>query len=193
MFRVQSFVEQSGRVRRSLRERCVIGCVTLVFLFTWACIVSALGFCLKLYCLLEMSVRTVCRKSAEKVCNMLELCLCLNCVNLSKGRCGLLRGWEEGLEQIQRWRTPMAWWQEKRLVYPRLYELMMKRLCIPASSATCERIFSKTGQLLGERRNRLSAKHVNELIFLHVNLYSFIEQYQPLFLFNYFSKWFILL
>lgn len=43
----------------------------------------------------------------------------------------------------------------------------MKYLIIPASSAPSERIFSLTGQVLSERRSRLSAENVNSLVVLN--------------------------
>lgn len=71
---------------------------------------------------------------------------------------------------LPRTQNPLKWWEEKRFVYPRLYQLMKRRLCIPASSTPCERIFSKTGQILTDRRNRLKAKLVSQIMFLHVNM-----------------------
>lgn len=71
---------------------------------------------------------------------------------------------------IKRSHNPLTWWEEKKHIYPRLYQLMKQRLCVPASSTTCERAFSKAGQLLMERRNRLKSKYVTQIIFLHVNM-----------------------
>ncbi|XP_064468547.1 zinc finger BED domain-containing protein 4-like [Ornithodoros turicata] len=65
---------------------------------------------------------------------------------------------------------PMTWWSERKSLYPRLYELTKSRLCIPATSVPCERIFSKAGQIVTERRNRLSSKNVQRLLFLNANM-----------------------
>lgn len=46
-------------------------------------------------------------------------------------------------------------------------------LSVPATSVPCERIFSKTGQIISERRNRLSHNKVEKIIFLNANLKHF--------------------
>jgi hypothetical protein len=33
-----------------------------------------------------------------------------------------------------------SWWNEKKALYPRLYTVMKKRLCVVATSVPCERI-----------------------------------------------------
>lgn len=71
---------------------------------------------------------------------------------------------------LKRDKDPLAWWEDKKTVYPKLFQIVQKRLCVPASSAPCERVFSKTGQLLTERRNRLKSKNVSQIIFLNYNL-----------------------
>ncbi|KAG7453376.1 extracellular calcium-sensing receptor-like, partial [Solea senegalensis] len=52
---------------------------------------------------------------------------------------------------------PLAWWRMCSPVFKNLCEVMKKRLCIVATSVPSERIFSKTGQIITGRRNRLSA------------------------------------
>lgn len=52
---------------------------------------------------------------------------------------------------INRKECPIKYW---RYTNNRLKELAMLYPCIPASSVTSERIFSKAGQILTERRNR---------------------------------------
>lgn len=71
---------------------------------------------------------------------------------------------------IRREEDPLLWWSQRKNIYPKLYELVKKRLCIMATSVPCERIFSKTGQIVTERRNRLKSSKTSEIIFLHVNL-----------------------
>jgi hypothetical protein len=41
----------------------------------------------------------------------------------------------------------------------------MKYLCVPSTSVPSERIFSKAGEILSKKRNRISVKHLNNLIF----------------------------
>ncbi|CAH1107397.1 unnamed protein product [Psylliodes chrysocephalus] len=71
---------------------------------------------------------------------------------------------------IDRHEDPLLWWFQRKNIYPTLYELVKKRLCIMPTSVPCERIFSKTGQIVTEKRNRLRSSKTSEIIFLHVNL-----------------------
>ncbi|XP_039298299.1 E3 SUMO-protein ligase ZBED1-like [Nilaparvata lugens] len=64
---------------------------------------------------------------------------------------------------------PLIWWQQRKLIYPNIYKLMVERLCIPASSVPCERIFSKAGQVLIERRSRLKGTKVSKMLFIQYN------------------------
>ncbi|KAL0195455.1 hypothetical protein M9458_009027, partial [Cirrhinus mrigala] len=57
---------------------------------------------------------------------------------------------------LPRTSDPLAWWKRCSPVYKTLSEVMKARLCIVATSVPSERIFSKTGQIISERRNRLS-------------------------------------
>lgn len=65
---------------------------------------------------------------------------------------------------------PLMWWKERKSVYPRLYELAMKKLCIVGTSVPSERVFSKAGQVVTEKRSRLSGEKVNQIVFLNMNL-----------------------
>lgn len=71
---------------------------------------------------------------------------------------------------LKRTLNPLEWWNQRRGVYPRLYKLVLKRLCIPATSVPCERIFSKAGNTLTEKRNRLTSKNLSMIMFLNHNL-----------------------
>lgn len=71
---------------------------------------------------------------------------------------------------LARKQDPLAWWKERKLVYPRLYAYMLKRLCIVATSVPCERVFSGAGQVLCSRRTLLKHNKVSKLIFLHGNM-----------------------
>ncbi|KAJ8892105.1 hypothetical protein PR048_004685 [Dryococelus australis] len=66
--------------------------------------------------------------------------------------------------------NPLDWWCDIKCLYPRLYELVQWWLCIIPTSVPCERIFSKAGQMLTERRNCLSSSKKSELLFLHSNI-----------------------
>ncbi|CAH1958100.1 unnamed protein product [Acanthoscelides obtectus] len=75
---------------------------------------------------------------------------------------------------ISRKADPLLWWKENKNLFPSLSDLMKRRLCIPATSVPCERIFSKSGQIITERRNRLSAEKSSKIIFLNSYFNSFI-------------------
>jgi hypothetical protein len=68
---------------------------------------------------------------------------------------------------IKRSRNPLMWWKERKFTYPRLFELMKTRLCIPATSVPCERVFSKAGLTISDKRSRLSAQKVQKLLFIN--------------------------
>lgn len=70
---------------------------------------------------------------------------------------------------IKRTENPLLWWKDRKCVYPRLYKYMLKRLNITATSVPCERVFSKAGLILNERRTRLKTKKLSELIFISCN------------------------
>lgn len=65
---------------------------------------------------------------------------------------------------------PLAWWRMCSPVFKTLCEVMKTRLCIVAISVPSERIFSKPGQIITDRWNRLSPFKVREFVFLNANL-----------------------
>lgn len=71
---------------------------------------------------------------------------------------------------IDRHEDPLKWWHERKHIYPHLHTFVIKRLCVPATSVPCERIFSEAGQIITLKRNRLDTKKASQLIFLHNNL-----------------------
>uniref|UniRef100_A0A182W808 HAT C-terminal dimerisation domain-containing protein n=1 Tax=Anopheles minimus TaxID=112268 RepID=A0A182W808_9DIPT len=64
---------------------------------------------------------------------------------------------------------PLQWWKIHKMKYPTLYELLLKKLCIPASSVPCERIFSKAEDIETSKRNRLKANKINKILFIKHN------------------------
>lgn len=66
--------------------------------------------------------------------------------------------------------NPIEWWKQRKSFYPRLYDLAIARLCVVATSVPSERIFSKAGQVITDRRNRLSGDKVKQTLFLHYNM-----------------------
>ncbi|XP_028296828.1 zinc finger BED domain-containing protein 4-like [Gouania willdenowi] len=71
---------------------------------------------------------------------------------------------------LSRSSDPLAWWRMCSPVFKTLCEVMKTRLCIVATSVPSERVFSKTGQIITDRRNRLSPSKVRQLVFLNANL-----------------------
>ncbi|KAJ8969216.1 hypothetical protein NQ317_015266 [Molorchus minor] len=71
---------------------------------------------------------------------------------------------------LERMEDPLKWWKEKQAVYPILSQFVKKRLCITGTSVPCERIFSKAGLILTERRYRLGANKMAQIMFLNHNL-----------------------
>lgn len=65
---------------------------------------------------------------------------------------------------------PLNWWRTHRFTYPYLSQLLRRYGNIMASSVPCERIFSKTGLIINDRRTSLSTDKVRQLVFLNVNL-----------------------
>lgn len=65
---------------------------------------------------------------------------------------------------------PLLWWQSHEQAFPSLSRLATKYLGITASSVPSEGIFSKAGELVSQRRNRLKGDHVNVLLFLNKNI-----------------------
>ena len=57
---------------------------------------------------------------------------------------------------LARLQDPLLWWK--------------KYLCIPGTSVPAERVFSKAGELVSMRRNRLKPKNVSMFLFLNKNI-----------------------
>jgi hypothetical protein len=71
---------------------------------------------------------------------------------------------------IGRLADPLAWWKERMHGNLRHLRPLAKRsLCIVATSVPSERVFSKSGQLISARRNRLASKTVQMVMFLNHN------------------------
>ena len=68
---------------------------------------------------------------------------------------------------IQRTEDPLNWWKENSQVFPQLAPLARKYLGLLATSVPSERLFSKAGELVSLKRNRLKPKNVNMFLFLN--------------------------
>ncbi|KAG8228081.1 hypothetical protein J437_LFUL000081 [Ladona fulva] len=70
---------------------------------------------------------------------------------------------------ISRKENPLVWWEARKKIYPRLSKLAKKHLAVVATSVPSERVFSKAGQIISERRSRLKSSTVQKLVFLNSN------------------------
>ncbi|XP_046399928.1 E3 SUMO-protein ligase ZBED1-like [Ischnura elegans] len=71
---------------------------------------------------------------------------------------------------LLRHEDPLQWWCKNQGTFPRLFLVMQKRLCIVGSSVPCERVFSKAGNILSERRRSLKPNKLSKILFLNYNL-----------------------
>lgn len=74
--------------------------------------------------------------------------------------------------------NPLEWWRNHETKFSTLAALARKLLCIPATSAPSERIFSHAGQTVSSLRSSLSPSNVSELVFLH-DSWETIEKLTP--------------
>ena len=66
---------------------------------------------------------------------------------------------------LARLQDPLLWWKEDEQYYELIAKIAKKYLCIPGTSVPAERVFSKAGELVSMRYNRLKPKNVNVLVF----------------------------
>ena len=71
---------------------------------------------------------------------------------------------------IPREEDPLEWWCANSKHYPSLAKLVLKYLCITATSVPSERLFSKAGELVPHRRSCLKPKNVDMFLFLNQNM-----------------------
>jgi len=71
---------------------------------------------------------------------------------------------------LERSKDPLAYWMDHQNVYPNLFKLAKQFLCMPASSVPSERVFSKCGEIVSKKRNRLNPKTVEKIMYLNKNL-----------------------
>jgi hypothetical protein len=69
----------------------------------------------------------------------------------------------------------LLWWSEKAAKYPTLWRLAILYFAIPATSAGSERAFSVAGNIVTAKRCRLGADTLEDLHFLHGNLWVLVE------------------
>lgn len=75
----------------------------------------------------------------------------------------------DDVEVLPRQQDPIHWWKENRQYFPHMSNLAKQYLCALGTSVPCERLFSKAGLFVSDRRNRLSQKKTKMLLFLNTN------------------------
>jgi hypothetical protein len=66
--------------------------------------------------------------------------------------------------------NPLMWWKHNAVHFPHLAQLARKYLCVPATSAASERLFSKAGRVITRTRAALHPSTASALVFLKENL-----------------------
>lgn len=72
---------------------------------------------------------------------------------------------------IPREEDPLKWWEMHNILFPKLQGLAKMFLSIPATSVPAERLFSKAGELVSQRRSALSDENINMILFLNKNIH----------------------
>ena len=68
---------------------------------------------------------------------------------------------------ISRNKDPLEWWSKNAHTFPSLERVAKVYLSAVATSVPSERLFSKAGELISAKRNRIKPKNVNMLLFLN--------------------------
>jgi len=63
--------------------------------------------------------------------------------------------------------NPLTWWEQNEDVYPNIAKLARRLLCIPATSAPSERVFSNAGLTIDSKRAAMLPDNASDLVFLH--------------------------
>ncbi|CAN0005434.1 unnamed protein product, partial [Laminaria digitata] len=69
-----------------------------------------------------------------------------------------------GLTRLEDDGHPFAWWDAHLSTLPLLRDLALRVLCVPASSASSEHLFSKAGLTLTKKRASLKGSRVAQLV-----------------------------
>ena len=65
---------------------------------------------------------------------------------------------------------PLEWWKTNCVIFPTLSVMAKKYLCVCATSSPSERLFSTSGNVVGDNRASLKPEKVNMLVFVAKNL-----------------------
>ena len=67
---------------------------------------------------------------------------------------------------IARDQCPLRWWAANVTSYPLVAKVAWRLLAIPATSVASERLFSKAGDVITKKRNRLAPTKADRVVFL---------------------------
>ncbi len=73
----------------------------------------------------------------------------------------------------------LNYWNSSKSLYPNLARIAQRVLSIPATNTSVERLFSHSGNTVTNRRTRLDADKVNNLLFIKRNMRRLKEIYPP--------------
>jgi hypothetical protein len=64
----------------------------------------------------------------------------------------------------------LNWWNDNKVSYPKLFDLAMRFLSVPATSAAIERQFSRAKKIHAPNRRSLTAPKLEAIVFLKEHL-----------------------
>ena len=73
------------------------------------------------------------------------------------------------IDELNICEDPLCWWKENFNKFRILSLVARDFLCVPATSVPSERVFSKAGNIVSNKRSSLSSKFIDKLIFLAEN------------------------
>ncbi|CAF2958136.1 unnamed protein product [Rotaria sp. Silwood2] len=83
----------------------------------------------------------------------------------------------EDVTRIDNNTNVLSYWNSNKSLYPNLAQIAKRILSIPATNTSVERLFSHSGNTVTNRRRRLDADKVNNLLFIKRNLRALKEIY----------------
>lgn len=83
------------------------------------------------------------------------------------------------LDPIDENSDPLGWWQLNCARFQLISHLAKKYLCVPATSAPSERLFSLAGLTLTDNRGRLDPIIASQMIFLRASWETIDDMYRP--------------
>ena len=105
--------------------------------------------------------------SSSELWGTLDECIAMNQTRPSTSNSMvILRSYlEQG--NISRKECPLRWWANNGTTFSSLCHFVKKYMSILATSVPSECIFSKAGEMISLKRNRLKSKNVDMIVFLN--------------------------